>query len=124
MIERVANSAFDIPGSALLPSLADNEIAGAGERHGVPRRARLEVDVAARLVVLVVVLTASKVGRSRADDKVRAVVYDLRRRCSKHGREGRRGQCEVGKRAHLVLMLTEEKIQMIVKSKQEPRAGG
>lgn len=51
-----------LPGSASGPALANNEVTSAREGDGVAVIGRLEVDVAASLVVLVVVLTADKAG--------------------------------------------------------------
>jgi hypothetical protein len=49
-----------IPGGSSLPALADNEVASVGELNGVAIVGGREVDVAAGLVVLVVVLTTRK----------------------------------------------------------------
>ena len=52
----------DLPGGSSLPALADDEVTGVGELNGVAGVGGLEVDVAAGLVVLVVVLAADKAG--------------------------------------------------------------
>jgi hypothetical protein len=52
----------DLPGGSSLPALTNDEVTGVGELNRVAVVGRLEVDVAASLVVLVVVLAADKAG--------------------------------------------------------------
>lgn len=52
----------DLPGGTSLPALTDDEVTGVGELDGITVVGGLEVDVAAGLVVLVVVLAADKAG--------------------------------------------------------------
>lgn len=52
----------DLPGGSSLPALSNDEVTGVGELNGVAVVGGLEVDVAAGLVVLVVVLAADKAG--------------------------------------------------------------
>jgi hypothetical protein len=58
----MVRSRSDVPSSALVPALADDEVTSAGEVHRVSIAGRVELNVAAGLVVLVVVLTLAQAG--------------------------------------------------------------
>lgn len=78
-----------LPSSAGLPAFADDEVPCAGEGHRISTAGRREVDTAASLVVLVVVLAAGEVmGTNQEVGCVRTG-----RRCRKHG-----GDCGDGER--------------------------
>lgn len=70
-----SKTAAFLPVGTRPPSLADNEVACIGKVHGVAVAGRAVVDVAARLVVLVVVLSANKILGAKLE--VRGISHGL-----------------------------------------------
>jgi hypothetical protein len=89
-----------VPVGSGLPSLADNEVTSVGELNGVTVVGGREVDVAAGLVVLVVVLATSEAVGAKVE--VGGVSYSdgVGSRCSEGANCGREGKNDGGECNH------------------------
>ena len=84
-----------LPGGSLGPSLSDDEVTGVGEGDGVSVGLRLEVDVAAGLVVLVVVLAGDEgTSLGSAELEVRDVSDGSGKGRASDGRNGENDRAE------------------------------